>query len=280
MRIRLMIWIPVTFLVVAAGLAAYLWTTSLSRKFETRKVEVAAVPREEQAVLTEADIAHLPPPVQRYIALTGSIGRPVVTEITMRFEATMFDAPGAPGMTGPVEQFERFDTPERLFFMTSRMKGLPVAVLHDFSTEGATMTVRLAGLFNVVELAGPEATRTETVTILNDLAFYAPSRLADPRLAWTAIDDTRARVAFTLGPNTVSAELVFNAAGELVDFISDDRGMLAKDGSLRILRWSTPLRDYRDFGGWHVASGGDAIWHLPEGPFTYARMRLTGYEAK
>jgi hypothetical protein len=203
-----MIWVPVVVVALVVGLGAVVWTTSLSRAFEARKAEVVAVPRKVQPALTEADIAHLPPPVQRYIALTGSIGRPVVTEITMRFDATMYDAPGAAGMTGPVEQFERFDTPERLFFMTSRMKGLPVAVLHDFSTEGATMTVRLAGLFNVVELGGPEATRTETVTFLNDLAFYAPSRLADPRLAWTAIDVSRARVGFTLGPNTVSAELV------------------------------------------------------------------------
>jgi hypothetical protein len=275
-----MTWVLGSLGVLIVGLGLVMWITSLSRAFEARKAEVAAVPRAAQAVLTEADIAHLPVPVQRYIALTGSIGRPVVTEISMRFEATMFDAPGAAGMTGPVEQFERFDTPERLFFMTSRMKGLPVAVLHDFSTEGAGMKVRLAGMFNVVELSGPDATRTETVTILNDLAFYAPSRLIDPRLAWTAIDDTRARVAFTLGPNTVLAELVFNAAGELVDFISDDRGMLEKDGTLRFLRWSTPLQSYRDFGGWHLASGGDAIWHLPEGPFTYARMRLMQYEAK
>lgn len=61
--------------------------------------------------------------------------------------------------------------------MTTRMKGLPVAVLHDFSRGGATMKVRLAGLLNVVDLGGPDLTRTETVTILNDLAFFAPSHL-------------------------------------------------------------------------------------------------------
>ena len=92
--------------------------------------------------------------------------------------------------------------------------------------------------------------------------------------------DSRARVAFTLGPNTVSADLVFNAAGELVDFISDDRGMLEKDGSLRILRWTTPMGRYHDFDGWRLATEGDAIWHRPDGPFTYGHMRLTGYEAR
>lgn len=280
MRNNIMIWAVAVVSVLALGIGLVMWSTSLPRAFEARKAEAIATPREVPRLLTEADIADLPPPVRRYIALAGSIGRPVVTEVTLGFEASMYDAPGAPGMTGPVVQYERFDLPRRLFLMTTRMKGLPVAVLHDFNREQATMRVRLAGLVNAVDLGGPDLTRTETVTILNDLCFFAPSRLIDPRLSWTPIDDTRARVGFTLGPNIVSAELVFNAAGELVDFISDDRGMLERDGTLRILRWTTPMTAYRDFGGWHLASEGDTIWHLPEGPFTYGQMRLTAYEAR
>ncbi len=274
-----MTWVLAVFGVLALGLGTVIWTTSLTRAFESRRVEVAAVPRDPQRVLTEADIASLPPPVRRYIALTGSIGRPVVTEITLQFEATMYDAPGAVGMTGPVEQTNRFDTPERLFLMKTRMKGLTVAVLHDFSQGGARMTVRLAGMLNVVDLAGPDLTRTETVTIVNDLAFFAPSRLTDPRLDWTAIDDSRAHVAFTLGANSVTADLIFNAKGELVDFVSDDRGMLEKDGTLRILRWTTPMGAYREIGGWRLATEGEAIWHLPEGSFPYGHMRLVSYDA-
>jgi hypothetical protein len=275
----IMIWAVAAVSVLAIGLGLMIWTTSLPRAFEARRAEATAAPREEPRLLTEADIAYLPPPVRRYIALTGSIGRPVVTEIMLQFDATMYDAPGAPGMTGPAVQYERFDLPRRLFLMTAQMKGLPGAVLHDFNRDNATMRVRLAGLVNVVDIGGPDATRTETVTILNDLCLFAPSRMIDPRLTWTPIDDARARVTFALGPNTVSAELVFNAAGELVDFVSDDRGMLEKDGSLRILRWTTPMTNYRDFGGWRLASEGKATWHLPEGPFIYGHFRVTQYEA-
>lgn len=263
---------------VAVGL--YAWSSSLSRAFDQRRSAAAAVPLTEPHVLTEDDLDHLPDPVRRYIALTGSIGRPVVTEIDMHFDAIMYDAPGAPGMAGPVVQYERFDTPDRLFFMKTTMKGLPVAVLHDFNRDQATMRVRIAGMANVVNIAGPQLTRTETVTILNDLAFFAPSRLIDPRLSWTAVDNRQAKVAFTLGPNTVSADLIFNDAGELVDFVSEDRGMLEKDGSLRLARWNTPLAQYREFDGWRLASEGDAIWHLPEGPFTYGHLRLTHYKAR
>lgn len=275
-----MIWTIAAVSALAIGLGLVIWATSLPRAFEARKAEALAAPHDEARVLTVADIAHLPPPVRRYIALTGSIGRPVVTEITLRFEATMYDAPGAPGMTGPVTQYERFDLPRRLFLMTTQMKGLPVAVLHDFDSDHATMRVRLAGLVNVVDIGGPELTRAETVTILNDQCLFAPSRLIDPRQTWTEIDDTRAKVAFTLGPNTVSAELVFNEAGELVDFISDDRGALEKDGTLHIQRWTTPMTSYADFGGWRLASEGDAIWHRPEGPFVYGHFRLTEYKAR
>jgi hypothetical protein len=280
MRRMIMIWAVIAVSVLAVGLGLVIWITSLPRAYEARKVEAMAAAREEPRLLTEADIAHLPPPVRRYISLTGSIGRPVVTEVTLQFKATMYDAPGAAGMTGPVVQYERFDLPRRLFLMTTRMKGLPVAVLHDFDSDQATMRVRLAGLINVVDVSGPELARAETVTILNDLCFFAPSRLIDPRLTWTPIDDTRAGVDFTLGPNTVSAELVFNEAGELVDFVANDRGALEKDGSLRALRWTTPMSTYREFGGWHLASEGDAIWHRPEGPFTYGHFRLTDYEAR
>lgn len=56
--------------------------------------------------------------------------------------------------------------------------------------------------------------------------------------------------------------------------------MLEKDGSLRILRWTTPMTTYRDFGGWRLASEGDAIWRRPEGLFIYGHMRLTEYEAQ
>ena len=267
-------------LLVGGAAGFHAWSSGLPRAFAMRRQEAAADPIAPVPILTQRDVERLPAPVRRYVAMTGSVGRPLVTEIIMRFEATMYDAPGAPGMSGPVVQYVRFDAPHRLFLMTTRMKGMPVAVLHDFDRDHATMRVRIAGLLNVVDVDGPELTRTETVTILNDIAFFAPSRLADPRLVWTAIDDRRARVDFTLGANTISAELVFNEASELVDFISRDRGMLEKDGSLTITRWTTPFGDYREFDGWRLASEGEAIWHRREGAFSYGHLRLLHYEAR
>jgi hypothetical protein len=253
----------------------------LTTDFEAqRAAELAADAGREKTVITEDSIAALPAPVQRYMRLTGAVGKPRVTSIRLMFEAEMFSRPGAAGMRGMAAQYDRFDPPKRLFHMTSRMSGLPVAVLHDYAGHQARMTVRLASLYNVVDLAGDELSRTETVTLLNDLCFFAPSWLTDPRLRWTAIDDRTASVAFTNGPHTVSARLEFNAAGELVNFISEDRGALQGDGTLRVVPWSTPMRSYRDVGGLRLAGEGEAIWHYPEGDFTYGRMKLTDFAAE
>ena len=225
-------------------------------------------------IITEDTLAGLPAPVQRYMRVTGNVGKPRIASLEIAFAAEMFSKPGDPPMKGRVRQYDRLDPPKRLFFLPTWMKGLPVQVLHNYHGAEATMRVRLASLVNVVDAKGPDLSRTETVTLLNDLAFFAPSWLADPRLQWRAMDDRQAFVTFTNGPHSVTATLVFNDAGDLVNFISDDRGAMQDDGTLRITRWSTPMHSYTVLDGRRYATEGEAIWHYPEGDFTYGHFRL------
>jgi hypothetical protein len=278
---KLLLWF--ILLLVIVGIVLWYLTRngqSLSAEFERRtKSQFASDKTSSQPIVTEAIIAHHPAPVQRYMHMTGSIGKPRIVNIRMTFDAEMFQKPGQKGMLGPIEQYERFDLPKRLFFMQTHMYGLPVEVLHDYEAVNAKMQVRLASLFNVVDIDSTknnkELARTETVTVLNDLCFYAPSWLVDNRLSWRPIDDRTSEVTFTNGPHTVTATLYFNADDELVNFISEDRGALLDDGTLKIMKWSTPLRNYRDFDGRKYATEGEAIWHYPAGEFVYGRMKLT-----
>jgi hypothetical protein len=244
---------------------------------EYSRLRLAAVAQSSQSpmpVLTEQDISSLPAPVQRYLRVTGSMNKARIKNVQVSYDAELIQKPGQRGRPGPAEQFDCFDPPKRLFFMRSRMYGLPVAVLHHYEGIRASMKVRIASLFNVVDSHGDELARTETVTLLNDLCFLAPCWLADERLSWRQIDDFQTEVVFTNGPHRVSAILVFDDAGDLVNFISQDRGVFQSDGSLKNFRWSTPMRTYRDFDGRRVATQGEAIWHYPEGDFVYGRFTL------
>jgi hypothetical protein len=107
----------------------------------------------------------------------------------------------------------------------------------------------------------------------------APACLIDrQRIQWEAVGPLEARARFTHMGVTVSALLSFNAAGELIDFVSNDRFLSTDGKTYTSYPWSTPVRDYKDFGGRRVPSYGEAVWHTPEGAFSYGKFTLVEIE--
>lgn len=225
--------------------------------------------------LTEADLAGLPAPVQRYIRLSGAVGQPRVENFRARFHGRIRSGPAARWMAFTGEQHNFFDPPARLFLMDATMFGIPFQAFHRLVDGAATMQVRVATLKTVVDAKGPVMDQSETVTLLNDMAIMAPGALVSAQISWEAVDDTTARAAFTHGAWTIHATLSFNAAGELVDFFSDDRSASSPDGSdFTRMRWSTPVRDYRPFGNHRLAAYGEGHWHAAEGEYAYLEFEV------
>ncbi len=248
---------------------------SLRTRFDRRAVaEFDAQPLRPAEILQEADLAHLPDVVQRFVRRSGAVGRPRVRNVRVEFDALMWRSPDASPMTAPSVQYNFFDRPARIFLMSARMLGLPVRALHVYAKESATFTVRVASLVDTVSHEGPVISRAETVTVLNDMCVLAPASLIDRRLAWTPIDEYGVRVDFTNGPHAVSAILQFNERDELVDFSSEDRPAAQNDGSLRNATWRTPIGEYHDIDGRWLPRSGDAVYDYPEGAFRYGRFVL------
>jgi hypothetical protein len=270
MKLFLLILIIAVVIVIALMLRP---GADLLAEFNERRLSLPS--GKDTGILTDKDIAHLPSLVQKYIQRSGAIGKPRIMSVHTVFAATLYSARGKPGMADPAHQIDIVDPLRRLFFMQTHINGLPVAVLHDYNGDKATMQVRVARLFDVVNLSGSELSKGETVTVLNDLAVYAPSALARPQFTWKEIDDTQADVSFQNGAYTVSATLTFNRAGDLIDFMSKDRGELQSDGTLKIFPWSTPLSHYQEFDGRRAPTKGKAVYHREDGPFTYGKFSVT-----
>lgn len=225
--------------------------------------------------ITEADLVALPPLVQRYLRFAGVVGTPKVYGFRARMTGRIRGSATAPWMPFTAEQMNYYDPPRRYFWMEATRGGLPLDGLHVYGEADASMRIRLLSLVQVVHVSGPQMMRGETVTLLNDICLFAPGRLLDPAIRWRAIDDRTVEAAYTNGPHTVRAELVFDDAGALVDFRSDDRPALAEDGkTLLSQRWSTPIREVRRMGPYRLAASGEARYAAPEGEYAYIEIEV------
>ena len=233
-----------------------------------------------EVVLSEADVASLPAALRAYISRTGALGQPRVSNFHVTFSGRIRSGPSATWMAFTGEQYNFHDEPSRFFIMDAAMYAIPFEAFHRFRNGAATMRVKVASLFPVVDAKGPEMTRAETVTLFNDMCVFAPGSLVNSNIQWREIGARSVEGTFTNAGITIRAVLTFNDQGELVDFVSDDRLAGSKDGSsFTPMRWSTPLSGYRAFGAHTLSATGAGRWH-PAGaePYDYIQMSLTDIE--
>jgi len=241
-----------------------------------RRVTAALAEPVACTVVGEADLAHLPIPVAAYVRQAGTLGRPRVTNFHARIHGRIRGGANKPWMTFTGEQVNTYGRrPSRLFFIDATMFGLPVDVLHAYVGPSATMRVKVCSLVPMVNAAGPDLDRAETVTMFNDLCVLAPAALVDAPVDWQTIDDRHVRGMFTNGAHTVAAELTFNDDHELIGFVSDDRWSAPADGKAVVpQRWSTPIGQYRTMDSRRVGATGEGRWQTPDEDYAYLEFHV------
>lgn len=245
---------------------------SLRAQYE-RDIETLVSAPAAVTVVTDADLAHLPAPVQAYLRGVGVVGQPRVHNFRVRLRGRIRSGREARWMPLAAEQFNVVAPASRMFYLTASMFGIPAQGYHRYVGASASMQVKAAALVPVAAASGPEMTQAETVTLFNDLCLMAPATLIDPAIAWQPIDASTVRARFTNAGHTIGAVLSFNQAGELTNFVSDDRAAVSSAGTARMQRWSTPVAAYRHFGPFRLFSYGDGRWH--ESGDEYAYIELT-----
>jgi hypothetical protein len=248
--------------------------TSLRAAYE-RDVDRALVHVAPAEPIADADLAHLPAPVQRYLRTTGVVGQPRVHNFRARMHGRIRNGPEARWIALAAEQHNVIDEAARLFYLTGSTFMIPMHGYHRYVGPSATMRVKAAALVPVVDVSGNEMNQGETVTMFNDMCVMAPATLIDPAIVWEPVDARTVRASFANAGHTIRADLSFNEAGELTNFWSDDRYQTSPDGkTVKQVRWSTPLGRYRAFGPVRLASGGEGRWHEPGQEYAYIELTL------
>ena len=246
--------------------------SSFRSRFEAESTALLAREMAPAELVTEADLARLPALMQQYLRNGGAVGRPRIHNFRLTFSAQMRGSATDAWMQSTATQYEFFDPPVRLFHMTASKVGVPFDVFHRYAGNEATFQVRVAGVIPMVNKRGPGITHDETVTLMNDVLVLAPAALLDLAFEFEVTGDRTLRATFHNAGFTVSADLTFNAAGDLVGFVSAARSHDREGGPAL---WSTPISGYREVDGIRLGTLGDANWIEASGEeWTYGRFEV------
>ncbi|HYW30117.1 MAG TPA: DUF6544 family protein [Gemmatimonas sp.] len=248
--------------------------SSFRSRFAHDREALLARPVRDSPAVTESDLAALPPLYQTYLRRVGAVGRPRVRNMRLQFDARMRSSATAPWMPAIATQYEFFDAPARLFYMNATRGAVPIDIYHRYVDSAATFQVRIASLWPMVDRRGPVLTKAETVTLMNDIVVMAPAAALDLPFTFTTSGERTLDATFSNAGHTVAAVLTFDAAGDLVGFLSNDRTQDDETGG-RLLPWSTPISGYRDFDGIRIGARGSANWIEPSGDWTYGEFTIT-----
>jgi hypothetical protein len=232
-------------------------------------------------IVTESDLDHLPKVVQKYLRYAGVVGREKVHNMRVVMGGGIRSNPEEGWMKLTSVQYNFFDNPVRVFFIKARRAGIPAIGLHIYKNEKASFVVKLLGLFKIIDAKGEKLDQGETVTVFNDMCLLAPSTLISKAIQWEETDPLTVLAKYTNGKITISAKLIFNEKGELVNFISNDR--YETDGKkYNNYPWLTPVKEYREFGGYKLCSEASADYQRPDGTFSYAyfTVKSVGYNCR
>lgn len=219
--------------------------------------------------VTAADVARLPETARRYLDFMDVIGHPRDRAFVARLRGRFRLRPGQRFMPFEAWQYNTGAPIARLFRMRIDFAGFVPMVGGDTYINGTgRMLGKLLGLIPVADGKGPEFDAGELVTWLNDAVLVAPSMLLDGDTTWADVDEAAFEVSVSDAGRTVMARVEVDERGAPSNFSTRDRYADLPGGLVRA-EWTTPIEGWRVVDGRPLPEQGRAIWHLPDGPFTY-----------
>lgn len=231
----------------------------------------------ERATLHEADIAHLPEPVQRWLRYSNVIGKERPETVRLKQEGEIRLSPDGAWMPFTAEQYYTTDPPSFIWKIdTSMMSVIPISGRDRYVDGHGQMTIKVASLIPVVDETGEHMDQGTLLRYLNEIMWF-PAGALSQHITWEAVDDNAAIATMTRGETTVDATFFFDDQGRLTNMVAQ-RYQDAGNGEFKSLPWKTPIEDYGEFDGVRIPVSGEGVWEEDWGDFAYVRIRIVDLE--
>ena len=272
---RIVFW----FLLVVA--AVWALTAAATRRFQHRidgeaRALLAAAGGSAARPVEARELEKLPPPVRRWLEVSGTVGRPHATTVRLKQRGEMRTGPDKPWMPVAAEQYFSVDPPGFVWSVKARMmRGLPIAGRDRYADGHGHVLLKVASVLTVADGVGPEIDQGTLLRYLGEIVWFPSAALSDA-ISWEAIDERRARATMRHAGVTATAVFAFDERGRFAS-LTADRYMSGEGGS-RLERWVIPATEWRTIRGVEMPVRGNAVWKLAGGDFDYYRWEIIDVE--
>lgn len=242
--------------------------SQMKKLFASEVQEELKKTRFSEEVFTEADFATLPAALERYFLHLGFVGQPKMSTAKIIYDEAAFNN-GNMDLKLYSEQFNFVQEPARIVYMIAKIAGLIPFEGRDKYQDGAgVMTGKLAKLFTLFDVTGPEMNQSGLVTILAE-CLVVPSYALQDYITWEQPNEQQAKATIRYKGTEASGIFTFNDDFKNVTFRSTDRYMDKGNGLSELVPWRAEVIGLREKDGILLPDRFRAVWELPEGDFVY-----------
>lgn len=223
------------------------------------------------------EVAHLPPPVRRYLSFAIHDGQLLAAMVTLEQSGEILLPGGWRRFTAA--SHVRVNPPGFLWDARVRLlPGVSAWVRDGYLGGSGSMEVALGGWLPLI--SAPPSAEITVAALQRYLAEgpWAPQLLLPSAgVEWHALDDHSASATLQDGTTTVSVDFRFGPGGEIVEVETDRYRSLA--GRQVLTHWIGRFADYRRVTGIMIPRRGEVGWVTADGWEPYWRGSVLAVQA-
>lgn len=252
---------------VGIGLSYWLFTRSIASDLE----RLTSTAQEPAVTVTEAMLAALPPPAQRYFRFAGVLGQPIPRLVRITQKGRLRGSAADKWMNFEADETYSTNPPAFLWRAFFPAATGPVALGRDEYLEGrGSIVMKMLAVVPLADEHGDELAAAGLMRYLNECMWF-PAALLGRNVQITPVDADSFRATLSDRGLSVEAVYVIDNDGRLTDF----RARRYDTGARAMGTWETPVSGYRPVNGLNLPTSGSAVWKRDAGDLNYIELEVT-----
>lgn len=226
-----------------------------------------------EKVITKVTISELPSIVQKWLTISGTIGKSPISNVHLTQELQLKLSPDQEDWNnGKAEQYFTINPPAFNWNINTKMNSIFSVVGRDkFENGNGEMTIKLLSLISVADAKNSD--KVDQATLQRFLAeiVWFPSASLSPYIKWESLDEYSAKATMEYKGAKGTGEFHFDEKGNFKKFVA----MRFQDSNaVEPTEWTVIAIQTEERNGIKIPIECEASWKLERGKWTWLKLKI------